>query len=156
MAKNKFGLDFDGFLQLAEQIDRMGGDKLKVAVENAMTESKDYANGQIASAMATSPYSFIKGKRNKNNHSYSQNKAQHSLSKVMSEPVSWEGNECIAKVGADLKEAPELLILALGTPHLEADKNLNNAIKVKGKYRKEASKIQQEEFFKVIQEAQND
>ena len=70
--------------------------------------------------------------------------------------MEWDGKEAIAKVGADLKVAPELLILALGTPHIKADRNLNNAIKVKGKYRKEVSNIQQEEFFKVIKEAQND
>lgn len=154
MAKNNFGLDFDGFLEYAEQIDKMGSETLKVAVENAMTKSKDYANEQIAKAMADSKYSFIKGKKNGNGTSYSRNKTQHSLSKVMSEPVEWDGKEAVAKIGADLKEAPELLILALGTPHLQPDKNLANAIKVKGKYRKEASLLQEQEFMKIIKEAQ--
>lgn len=166
MAKNKFGLDFDGFLDLAEQIDKMGGDLLKKAVDNAMTASKKYANDQIAKAMNESPYQFSQGrssdkgvggmaKSTNGKNRPSTGKTKKSLYKVSNEQVEWDGKQAIAKVGADLKVAPELLILALGTPHIQADKNLNNAIKVKGKYRKEASKIQQEEFFKVIKEAQS-
>ena len=156
MAKAKFGLEFDGFLELAERIDKMGGDKLKVAVENAMTKSKDYANEMAKDAMNRSFYSFDKGKPNAEGHRYATGKAMESLNEVASKPIEWHGNECVAYIGGDLKDAPEVLILALGTPKLKADRNLNNAIKVKGKYRKEASRIQQEEFFKVIKEAQND
>ena len=167
MAKNKFGLDFDGFLELADQIDKMGGELLKEAVTNAMTKSKEYANAQIAKAMNESPFQFSQGrasdkgvgglaKSTNGKNRPSTGKAKKSLFQVSNEQVEWEGKEAIAKIGADLKVAPELLILALGTPHIQGDRNLNNAIKVKGKYRKEASRIQQEEFFKVIKEAQND
>ena len=49
----------------------------------------------------------------------------------------------------------EVQFLIYGTPHLAADTNLRNAIKVKGKYKKEVSKIQLEEFTKVIGGALN-
>ena len=62
MAKAKFGLEFDGFLELAERIDRMGGEKLKTAVENALTKSKEQANKQISKAMGESPYQFAQGR----------------------------------------------------------------------------------------------
>ena len=166
MAKAKFGLEFDGFLELAERIDRMGGEKLKTAVENALTKSKEQANKQISKAMGESPYQFAQGRASdkgvggvsagNGKNRPATGKAKKSLYQVSNEKVEWDGKEAIAKVGADLKVAPELLILALGTPHIKADRNLNNAIKVKGKYRKEVSNIQQEEFFKVIKEAQND
>lgn len=156
MAKTKFSLDFDGFLNLAETLDKMGRDKLRKATENAMNASKDYANGAIKEAMATSPYSFERGKPNKDGRLYATGKAVESLDKVASKPIEWQGNECVAYIGADLKEAPEALILALGTPHSKADRNLNNAMKVKGKYKKEVSRIQHHEFFNVLKEAQDD
>lgn len=166
MAKTKFGLDFDGFLELAERIDNMGEGQLKKAVENALTKSKEQANKQISEAMGQSPYQFAQGRASdkgiggvstgNGKNRPATGKAKKSLFEVSNEKVEWDGNEAIAKVGADLKVAPELLILAMGTPHIQADKNLNNAIKVKGKYRKPVSKIQQEEFFKVLKEAQND
>lgn len=155
MAKTKFGLDFDGFLELAEQIDKMGEGLLRKATENALTKSKEQANQSIKEAMDKSPYNFKKGGTNYAGKKYATGKAEASLSSISAKPVEWNGNEAIAYIGADLKESPELLILALGTPHLKADKNLNNAIKVKGKYRKEVSKIQQEEFLKVMKEAQS-
>lgn len=146
MAKNKMGLDFDGFLQFAEQLDQLGTQYLKQATENAMTKSKEYANEQIINAMNSSRFNFKGTGR-------STGKALKSVEEVNAKPVEWEGSVCTAYVGADLKIAPEELILALGTPHIKADTNLKNAIKVKGKYRKEMSLIQQEEFLKVIKEA---
>lgn len=167
MAKKKFAVDFDGFLELAEQIDNMGEGYLKKATENALIKSKEYANKTIIEAMEKSPYAFnqnqqsnkgvgglAKGNTGKNRRA--TGKAKKSVNQISEKPVEWVGNEAVAYVGADLEEAPEVLILALGTPHIKGDKNLNNALKVKGKYRKEMSKIQQEEFMKVLEEAQND
>lgn len=164
MAKNNFGLNFDGFLDYAEQIDKLGEGLLKKATENALTKSKDYANNSILEAMEKSPYEFTHNQQSnkgvggiasgEGKNRRATGKAIKSVKNIMEKPVEWNGNTAIAYVGADLKEAPELLILALGTPHLQGDRNLNNAIKVKGKYRKEVSKIQQEEFMKVLREAQ--
>ena len=146
MAKNNFSLNFDGFLDYAKQLDELGDKYLKQATENALTKSKEYANNSIINAMKTSRFNF-------NGSDRSTGKALKSVEEVNAKPVEWEGTICTAYVGTDLKVAPEALILALGTPHIKGDTNLKNALKVKGKYRKEMSLIQQQEFLKVIKEA---
>lgn len=147
MAKTKFALNFDGFLELAERIDELGEGKLKEAVNNAMQKSKDYANEQILNALDKSPYSFEKGKK------YSRGETKKSLEKVSQMPLEWDGNKVTGYVGVSYYDAPEIIFTAYGTPHMKGDNNLANAIKVKGKYRKEMDKIQQEEFEKVLNEA---
>ena len=149
MAKNKFGLDFDGFLDLARQIDEMGEGYLQQAVDNALTKSKEYANDEIIRAMETSPYHFVKGQ------GQSTGKALASVQNVEQMSVEWDGTIAKAYIGVDLKIAPEAIILAHGTPHIKPDTKLKNALKVKGAVRKEVSRIQQEEFLKVLKEAQN-
>ena len=53
-----FSLDFNGFLDLAEQIDGLGEGYLRQAVENALTASKDFVNAEIESALDASKYHF--------------------------------------------------------------------------------------------------
>ena len=146
MARAKFGLDFEGFMDLARQVDELGDGYLKTATENALTKSKEYVNKEIKNAMLTSKYQFQKGQGR------STGRALKSLEETAAMPVAWDGTVAKAYIGPDLKEAPEAIILAMGTPELGADTKLKNAMKVKGKVRKEASRIQQEEFMKVIEE----
>ena len=149
MAKNNFSLNFDGFLKLAEDIDNLGEGYLKKAVDNAFTASKDYVNNSVAEAMSKSRYHFDRGQ------GYSRGRAKASLEKVRNMPVEWQGTTAKAYIGVSLRDALEMQFLIYGTPHIQADTNLRNAIKVKGKYKKEVSKIQLEEFNKVIEEALN-
>lgn len=148
MAKNKFDLDFDDFEQLAYDVASLGDEPLKRATEEAMRRGKDEANKRIKQAMESSTYAFTGDK-------YSRKRAIESLNKVAKMPVEWEGTTCIAYVGVDLKEAPEALILALGTPTLYKDNKLNNAIKVKGKNRKAVDSEQISAFNKVLKEEGN-
>lgn len=148
MAKNKFSLDFEGFLDLARQIDELGEGYLKQATENALTKSKKYVNGQVMEALETSPYNFKGTGR-------SHGTTRKSAEEVAKKPLEWEGTTAIIGVGVDWHLSPEATILAYGTPHIKGDTKLRNAIKVKGKVRKEVSRIQQEEFMKVLKEAQN-
>lgn len=149
MAKTTFSLDFDGFLDLAADIDNLGNGYLQQAVTNAFTASKDYVNNAVDEAMEQSKYNFNRGQ------GYSRGKAKASLSKVSNMPVEWDGSVASAYIGVRLRDALEVQFLIYGTPHLAADTNLRNAIKVKGKYKKEVSKIQLEEFTKVIGGALN-
>lgn len=144
MAKG-FSLDFDGFLDLAREVDELGEGYLQEAVERAFTASKDYVNNEIESAMNASKYHF-------DGTGYSKGKAKASLSKVEQLPVEWNGTTASAYIGVDLSEAPEVLFLIHGTPHLAKDTKLYNAVKVKGKIKKEVERIQAEEFNKVIEE----
>lgn len=148
MAKNNFSLNFDGFMDLAKELGNLGGDALKKAVDNAFTASKEYINEEVAKAMDASRYNF-------DGTGYSQGKAKASLNEVSQMPVEWSGTVAKGYVGVKTREALEVLFLAYGTPHLTGDTKLLNAIKVKGKHKKEVERIQQEEFIKVIEEALN-
>lgn len=148
MARQKFSLDFQDFLDYAERVDKLGEGYLKKATENALKASKDYINQSIIEAMDSSKYHF-----NHEEGSRSTGRAKKSVEETAQMPVEWEGSVAYAYVGADLKVAPEEIILAMGDPHLTADTNLKNTIKAKGKYGKEKARIQQEEFEKVIEEA---
>lgn len=147
MAKTNFSLNFDGFLDLAADIDNLGNGYLKQAVDNALTASKDYLNNAAAEAMAKSRYNFERGQ------GYSRGKAKASLEFVKNMPIDWDGSVASAYVGVRLRDALEVQFLIYGTPHIAADTNLRNVLKAKGKYKKEVSKIQLEEFNKVIEEA---
>lgn len=146
MARNKFDLNFDGFLDLARDIDAMGEGLLKKAVDNAFTATKDFVNAEIERAMDSSPFNF-------DGQGFSKGESKKSLEEVKSKPVEWNGTVATAKAGVNLSEAPQAIILAYGTPHHSGDKNLLNALKVKGKIRKEVDRIQAEEFNKVMEEA---
>ena len=148
MAKNKFDLDFGGFLDYARVIDeRLGTEALQAAAKEALEKSAKIANTNIALAMNKSPYSFKAGQN------YSQGRAKKSLAKVAEKGVEVDGTIITAYAGIDFTEAPEAMILASGTPHIKADTNLKNAIKCKGKYRKQISEIQQRVFFDKVQGA---
>lgn len=142
-------IDFKGFTNLAKQLGELGDEPLKKAVDNAFTRSKDYLNNEIEQLMDQSPYNFERGQ------GYSKGKAKASLELVRNMPVMWSGNIAEAFIGVRLRDALELNFIIYGTPHMAADYRLHNAVKVKGKYAEEVSKIQQEEFNKVIREALN-
>lgn len=145
MADKGFSLDFDGFLDFADSISRRYGDEwLLYAAEQAIEESRKYVNGEIYKAMLESPYSFMEGVE------YSQGTALESLAEISNMPTEVSGTVVTAYAGVDLEKAPEALMLALGTPHLAADKKLYNAIKVKGKVKKQVERIQKKVFETVL------
>ena len=148
MAKNKFSLDFGGFMDYARVIDeRLGTKALQDAATEALDKSAMQANINISLAMEKSPYSFKSGQH------YSKGKAKKSLAETAKKGVEVNGTQITAYAGVDLSEAPEVIILASGTPHLKADTNLKNAVKCKGKYRKQVMQIQQQVFFDKVQGA---
>lgn len=147
MAKSNFSLNFDGFLDFTREIDALGEGYLQKAVENAFTASKNYINEEVGKAMDASRYNFTEGK------GYSKGKSKRSLEEVKQMPVEWNGSVASAYLGVRVRDALEVHFIIHGAPHTPKDTNLYNAIKVKGKYKKEVEKIQQEEFIKVIEEA---
>ena len=149
MAKNNFSLNFDGFMDLAREIDSLGEGYLKQAVENAFTKSKDYVNDEIEKAMASSRYNFERGQ------GYSQGRIKASFNEVRKMPVEWNGTVATAYIGSSVSDALEIVYLIYGSPNTPKDTKLHNAFKVKGKIKKEVERIQMEEFQKVIQEAMN-
>lgn len=151
MAQNKgFSLDFNGFLDLAEDISNIDNETLLNATAKALEASSDIVNIELGKAMKASRYSFKKGEK------YSQGKARESLIAVDKKPVEISGTEVTAYAGFDLQIAPEVLPLAYGTPHLAKDKQLYNAIKVKGKVKKQIDQVQKQIFNEALREALND
>ena len=148
MGKSQRGIsiDFNGITELQTTLASLGGEVYKKAVVNALAASKDYVNGEILKAMEQSPYNF-------DGKGYSQEKAKKGLSKVEKMDVEVRGAEAVAYAGVSFNEAPELWYIAHGAPHTPADPNIYNAVRVKGKVKKEVERIQQEEFTKVIEEA---
>lgn len=146
MAVNKgFSLDFNGFLDLAEDIsEKYGDDILLYAAEQAIEETRKYVNGEVRDAMQNSRYSFDAGIE------YSQGKAMESLTEVSNMPTEVNGTVVTAFAGVNLEDAPEALILAYGTPNLAKDTKLYNAIKVKGRVKKEVERIQKKVFDTVL------
>ena len=152
MGKNKgFGLDFGDFLDFAEQIDELGGsDALLNATIKALDESKKYVNEQISDAMNASEYEFTKGS------GYSQGEARESLKEISQMPVEVEGTVVKAYTGVDLAKTPEVIVLAVvGAPNRAKDTKLSNAVRVKGKVRKEVDKIQDTIFNEALKEVLN-
>lgn len=147
MAKGGFSLNFDGFLDLAARISEAGGEAaLKKATERALAKSAEVANAEVEAAMNKSRYSFTAGVKG------SKGRARQSAAKVAAEPVKWEGTTATAHIGVDLADAPEVAILMYGTPHIKADAQLKNAIKVKGKVRKKVDEVQAQAFNEVMNE----
>lgn len=150
MAVNKgFSIDFDGFLDFAEDISNISNETLLGATVKALDESRKVVNIEVGKAMKESKYSFKKGEN------YSQGDARESLIEVSNMPVEVEGTTVTAYAGVNLEKAPEVLMLATGTPHLAKDTKLYNAIKVKGKVKKTVDKIQEDIFTEALKEALN-
>lgn len=145
---NGFSLDFKGFLDLAEDISNKYGDEwLLYAAEQALEKTREYVNGEIAKIVLVgggSQWSFDKG------IAYSQGTAKDSFEKVSQMLTEVNGTEVTAYAGFDLTDAPEVLLIIYGTPHKAADKKLYNAVKVKGRVKKEVERIQANVFNIVL------
>lgn len=146
MAPNKgFSLDFSGFLDLAREIDdKYGQEALLNATVKAMDATRKHVNNMCGKALKESKYNFKEGE------GYSQGNARKSLIEVSKMPVEVEGTSVKAYAGFNLNDAPEALILAMGTPHLSKDTKLYNAIKVKGRVKKDVEDIQKGVFEEAL------
>lgn len=146
MAQNKgFSLDFGEFLTMAEEIDKQYGEQaLLNATIKALDASRKHANNMCGKALKESQYNFKKGE------GYSQGNARESLIEISEMPIEVEGTTVKAYAGFDIKKAPEALILAYGTPHLAKDTKLYNAIKVKGRVKKDIEQIQENVFKEAL------
>ena len=144
--KNKLELNFQGFLDLAEEIGKMGEGLLLKAVQESAKASKDYVNQEIAKAIDSSKYDF-------DGSGHSKGETKKSLQEISQMPVETTGTTVTAYAGIDLEKAPQGLILAIeGAPHKGKDTKLSQAVRVKGSIRKEVQKIQSETFYKILEE----
>ena len=141
-------IDYKDLAKLQSKVAKLGEQAVVQATMNALTKSKDYANQKVVEAMDNSPYDFKRKGRSTGN-------AKRNAQQVEKMPVENVGGYVYAYVGVSWNVAPEVTLLAFGTPHIAADFRLHNAVKVNGNVKKEVLRIQQEEFNKVIKEAMN-
>lgn len=136
----KMSIIFNGFADLAAEIDRSGGDLVK-AVDEALTETAQYIQDQVESAAA--PYATKGGgmKGYATGEMYKGIKKEHL--------VTWHGS--IAEVGAgfNLENAWWSIFVMYGTPRMAKDPKVYNAIKGT-KTKKAIEKLQQEVMQKYL------
>lgn len=118
MARNKIGLQFDGWEETLSKLDRLGGtEAMKKGVEAGLKASKQYVNPQIEAAMGKLPAG---GK-------YSTGDTKRSLDRDMT--VDWSGMTGEIKVGFDFKKSgPVSIFLMYGTPRMKPVSGLKSAI----------------------------
>ena len=139
MARNRIGLQFDGWEEYIAKLDELGGTQtMKKGVEEALIESKKHVNPLIESSMAKLPAG---GK-------YSSGNTKKSIDRDMS--VDWRGMTATIKVGFDFsKSGVTSIFLMYGTPKMKPVAGLKNAV-YGSKTQKEVATIQEGALMKVI------
>lgn len=139
MARNRIGLQVEGFEEYMAKLDEVGGTvAMRRGVEEALKESKKYVNPLIEKAMTKLPA----GGR------YSTGDTKRSLDKDMS--VEWQGATASIKVGFDFSESGlKSIFLMYGTPRMKPVTGLKAAV-YGAKTKKEIAAIQGAALDKVI------
>jgi hypothetical protein len=139
VARNKIGLQFNGWEDYMAKLDKLGGTQtMKKGVEEALIVSKKHVNPLIEQAMTKLPAG---GK-------YSTGDTKQSIDDEMS--VEWEGMTGTIKVGFDFKKSgPKSIFLMYGTPRMKPVSGLKNAI-YGSKTKKEIAQIQEQKLSEVI------
>ena len=134
MARNRIGLQFNGWEDYLAKLDELGGSQaMKKGVEEALIESKKHVNPLIEKAMSTSNLP-AKGK-------YSFGDTKESIDKEMT--VEWSGMTGEIKVGFDFsKSGMKSVFLMYGTPKHDPVSGLESAI-YGTKTQKEIAEIQE-------------
>lgn len=139
MARNKIGLQFNGWEEYIAKLDELGGtDHAKKGVEKALIESKKHVTPLIEQAVNKLP---AKGK-------YSTGATKESIDKNMT--VEWDGMTASIKVGFDFsKSGAKSIFLMYGTPRMKPVQGLKAAI-YGSKTKKEVAEIQEKVLWNII------
>lgn len=142
MAKNKIGLQFNGWKELMAGIDKVAGESgLKQATEDALKASKQYVDNKVDSVM-------VKGNMSARGR-YWTGETKKSLNKDMT--VKWQGFTGEIEIGFDLEKSGLVSIyLMYGTPRMSKVDALYDAFYGK-KTKAEIRKIQKEAIQKYIE-----
>lgn len=130
----KLSIDFKGIEDYFKKLESIGEKHAKSAVENALKASSDYVMPNVKKAMP--PHERT-------------GKTESSI--IKDNQVSWVGNVASIDIGFRIREGGlASIFLMYGTPHMEPDKKLYNAIY--GTYTaKKVKEIQKKEFEKMIE-----
>lgn len=143
MAKNRISLSFKGFEELAEKLDKAGGD-LKKVTEKALITSKKIVEQNLKDTVNDSNFP-AHGK-------YSTGLTEKSID--TSETVEWNGTKATIKVGFDFKiSGLRTIFLMYGTPRMNKSQKIYNAVygaKTKKQIAEAQEKIFREEINKIM------
>ena len=139
MARNRIGLQFNGWEEYIAKLDELGGTQtMKKGVEEALIESKKHVNPLIEQAMTKLP---ARGK-------YSTGDTKKSIDDDLS--VEWNGMTGSIKIGFDFsKSGLKSIYLMYGTPRMKPVSGLKSAI-YGAKTKKEIAEIQEKVLSGVI------
>lgn len=137
---SKMKIIFDGFEDLAAAIDRSGGD-LKVAVNDALTETQKLIQSRVTSAAA--PYA---GKGRKG---YATGKMYGTI--IADGAVSWAGSVAEVDTGFRIRQSGgwHSIFVMYGTPKMAKDSAVYNAIKGSAT-KAQVAKLQEEIMQKYL------
>lgn len=139
MAKNKITINFSGYDVIKKQLDTLGGDATKRAVESALKGSQQVVAEQVNAAMSAHDETGA---------------TKRSI--VNNSPVEWTGDVAKIAVGFDISGGglPSIFLMygtkLHGQPHITPDRNLYNAV-YGAQTRKRISEIQEQAFNKVLE-----
>ena len=137
--KNRVGLQFSGFRELAEKLDELEGD-LKKTTENALRGSKAIVSSGLKEAARESNYP-AHGK-------YSRGGTPESID--VSNDVEWSGTLGEIHVGFDFKKSGlKSIFLMYGTPRMKKVQEMYDAV-YGNKTKAQIRKIQKETFQQAI------
>lgn len=141
MARNRIGLQVEGFDEYMAKLDKLGGTAaMKRGVEEALNDSKKYVNPLITQAMSKLP---AQGR-------YSTGRTEASIDDATD--VEWQGMTASTKVGFDFsKSGTTSIFLMYGTPRMKPVSGLKAAI-YGTKTQKQIGVIQAEALNRVITE----
>ena len=139
MARNRIGLQVEGFEDYMAKLDELGGTAaMKRGVEDALKASKKHVTPLIEQAMTKLPA----GGR------YSTGNTKESIDDSMD--VIWEGTTASIKVGFDFKKSGVTSVfLMYGTPKMPPVNGLKAAV-YGAKTKKEIAAIQAEALTEAI------
>lgn len=140
---NRVSFEFPMFDTLRKQLEEIGGNALDNAVETALIESHKFVTNQLEAAIK--PY-------------HRTGKTESTLDRVPE--VVKAGTEYYTDVGFDINAGglPSIFLMygtqVHGQPHIQPDRNLFNAI-YGSATKKRVAEIQEQAFFKTIEEVMN-
>lgn len=139
MAKNKIGLQFKGFEEMIEKLDKLGGD-ITATTEKALLDSKELVTSQLLAATTKANYP-AHGK-------YSTGKTRESID--TEKKVTWNGAVASVDVGFDMSiSGMTSIYLIYGTPKIPKVQAIYNAI-YGSATKKKVAEIQQQIFEKEV------
>lgn len=141
--KNRIGLQFSGFKEMAEKFDGLQGD-LKKTTEDALRKSKAVVVANLLKATQKSNYPA--------HGEYSTGTTRHSIS--IKKGVNWEGTMASIPVGISLwdkngEKHLTSIFLMYGTPRMQKVQVLYDAV-YGSKTKTQIRKIQKETFQEAI------